>query len=916
MIRATARSGGLFVSNNPGECMPRRRLSNADLCAFSAVKKALLVIVLVVFAGLSVQSKDAPLTAIGLFEGPEGSSYVQLTGLLINGKAEVRACGDGEQINKSSYGKLTKIPLASATSIERDSHGVMLLSRGSAPECVVPSNLKYDRDESLTPAQLADRAALSGQILSSSPAGLSALPLFKPGVKFVFVTAPDTELAEYLRAERAHSIAQWRDYLGRYPKTAHAPSAKQALAALLEKEGEDGLTAYQKSASSNAPSFAELKTARLRAEQCLDLVTSYDAAAKLRDSVRAELVLVADRGRAELQDYRQALSSHKAGYTHLANARQLTDRILEVDPHFDQGQALQASILTESNRLDTALRTAESMVAAQRFDDAVAAVADLSAFTDEEPRIAAIISTTYKYHVDRGKAYESQLKWREAVLEYRKASDLKQTPEALASLKQARLGFETAENRAGADVALQQSNDFEQDKKYIQAYEVLADLPDGQRKLVHERMQALESNYVKSASAEANKLNEAHIPIHGRTDEIGVQKAYKYLQRAGELQPEDQNLKLRLAVVAEALSNWYVQQAKRYLDKPLGSGIGVAWLYLDEAQQFQSSRDDVRDERTKGSSVHNVRSTLSIRVGFRDQTSRRNSSGFADQLSDSIATGLETTGLPVKVKRAADATPVEPNFQLIGDVLEHRPVSNVTVDSLESEYRAGGRELPNDDWNKANRDYEAASLDLQNAQKILEGAQARGKKGGISAATATVADDQKKVEEAHQKLDAIPKSSLADVNKPYTYTKRTIDLTAVVELGFRIVDIGGNTVGATPSIKRNAHKQFVVLENVKPEDTKGIKQTGAPPDEMQFLYDVEVEARDALIKDVKEKVEGLPNKILTNARRHFADGDTDGAAESYILYLNSTPNNPTTEREEAKKFLREQFNIGWSDGTS
>lgn len=893
--------------------MPQRRLSRAGLCSFPAVKTTLFAALLVVFAGLSVQSKDVAVNAIELFDGPEGASYAELTGLLINGKAEVRACGGSEQINKSAYGKLTKIPLSSATSLERDAHGVMTILRGSGAECVVPSNLKYDSDQPLTTAQLADRAVLTGQVLSSSPKGLSGAPPFKPGVKFVFVSTPDRELAEYLRADRAHSLAQWQDYLENYPKTTHTDAAKQALAAILEKEGEDGLAAYRKSASSAAPSYADLKTARLRAEQSHDLVASFEAAAKLRDSVRAELVSLAEKSRSELQAYGQALSSHTPGYIHLATARQLTDRILEVDPHFADGQALQASLLTESNRADTALRTAEAMVAAQHFDDAAAAVADFRAFAEEEPRIAAVINSAYKYHFDRGKGFESEQKWQEAVGEYLKASELKQTQDSLAALKRAQGGFEVARNRAAADAAVEQSSGFEQEKQYIDAYEVLANLPEPQRKLVQEKMQALESDYVKSASEEAKKLHEAHIPIHGRTDEIGIQRAYGYLWRASALQPDDQNLKLRLDVASASLSDYYVQQAKRYLDKPLGSGVGVAWLYLDEAQQYQSNRDDVRDERTKSSAVHNLRATLSIKVVFRDQTSRRDSSGFADQLSDSIATGLETTGLPVKVKRAADATPVEPNFQLVGDVLEHRPVSNVTLDSVESEYRAAERELPNDDWNKANRDYEAANLDLQNAQKVLEGVQAHGKKKDISAATATVDDAQKKVEEAHRKLDAIPRTNLADVNKPYTYTKKIIDLTAVVELGFRIVDASGNTVGATPAIKRDAHKQFVILENVKPEDTKGVKQAGATPDENQFLYDVEVETRDALIKDVKEKVEGLPNKILAQARRHSADGDTDGAAESYILYLNSTPNTPTAERDEAAKFLKEQLNMIWSD---
>ena len=40
-----------------------------------------------------------------------------------------------------------------------------------------------------------------------------------------------------------------------------------------------------------------------------------------------------------------------------------------------------------------------------------------------------------------------------------------------------------------------------------------------------------------------------------------------------------------------------------------------------------------------------------------------------------------------------------------------------------------------------------------------------------------------------------------------------------------------------------------------------------------------------------------------------ADGDNDGAAELYILYLNSTPVADTAERSKARKFLADQFNF-------
>src|SRR6202030_815426 len=137
----------------------------------------------------------------------------------------------------------------------------------------------------LTPAQLGDRATLSGQVLSSSEKGVTVLPPFKPTVKMVFVQAPDAELAEYLRANRAHSIAQWQDYLGRDPKAAHPDTAKQSMAALLLKDGNDGLAAYRSSASSSSPAYAQLRTAYLRADQDHELIPTNDDASKMRDAV-------------------------------------------------------------------------------------------------------------------------------------------------------------------------------------------------------------------------------------------------------------------------------------------------------------------------------------------------------------------------------------------------------------------------------------------------------------------------------------------------------------------------------------------------------------------------------------------------------------------------------------------------------
>jgi hypothetical protein len=232
-----------------------------------------------------------------------------------------------------------------------------------------------------------------------------------------------------------------------------------------------------------------------------------------------------------------------------------------------------------------------------------------------------------------------------------------------------------------------------------------------------------------------------------------------------------------------------------------------------------------------------------------------------------------------------------------------------TVEPRESKYRAGQHEVPNEQWNKANRTYETAMLELQSAQQALEGAQAHGKKKEIGEANQRVSEVQKKVEEAHSALDAINKTIPLDIIQPYTYTRKNIDLGAIVQLQFRIADFSGTQVVGTVPILRDAHQTFTLLENVKPEDTEGVKAQGTIPDEIQFLTDVEIDARDKLIKAVCERVAQLPGKVLEQARRRLADGDVEGAAESYILYLNSTAAAPTPQREEAESFLKDQFNI-------
>jgi hypothetical protein len=168
---------------------------------------------------------------------------------------------------------------------------------------------------------------------------------------------------------------------------------------------------------------------------------------------------------------------------------------------------------------------------------------------------------------------------------------------------------------------------------------------------------------------------------------------------------------------------------------------------------------------------------------------------------------------------------------------------------------------------------------------------------------------QQTADDLRKQLDSLNPTRPEAVLEPYNYTKKTIDVTAVVELAFRLTDTSGSVIDTTPSIQREDHKTYVVLENVKPEDTEDVKALNTPPDDAQFVSDLELQARDALVKAIGEKAAHLPEKILQQARQRSQQQDIDGAAAEYIVFLNSTPDNGSPERAEAAVFLRDHYNL-------
>jgi hypothetical protein len=872
--------------------------------------------VLVGGASITTYAKDTSLTAVVLFDGPQGAAYVQITEADLNGKIEVRSCDGVPRLDKNIYNGLPRASLAGASSLQRGANGVLTLTANGKSVCVVPSNLKFDRSAELTPAAAAEQALIRGTPVSSSPRD-AIVPEFKPGVKLVFIAAPDAELADFLRAQRANTVKDWQDFLTRYPSSERRASAQDAIAGFHQMAAEIAFAQYQ-SSGGKTQDIAMLQQACSEAQTASQSSPGYKPAARLMDGIGRELDNLARPDQTRLQAYRKALQDHTPGYSQLSAAKVHVERLLAVRPDYAPLLSLQSDIAVEQRKLDKILVSAQVLIADSRYDQAVNSLGAYVAFASEIPRLDAVISAAFKYHYDNGQRLAADQDWEKAVSEFGKAAAIRpDRKDVQAAADNAAAQIEAQRNQQAANAAILESDEFARNNQVVEAYNVLADLPEKQRALATSQLAALSHDYMGAAVRRAQKLQESHLPIKGPTDEKAALEAYVLWDRASSL-ADDPAITVKRDFLSAKISAYYLDQAHRYLQKPSGSGAGVGWLYLKQAVRYGiTNLDSLKDEMARYEPVFQRESQLSVGIVFRDQTSRRDSHGFADQLADAITSGLDSSGMPIAVMRntSEGEGAQAPNFTLVGQVLEHRMVKNAHLDAPESKYRAGAHETKNAAWLQTDSDYEAAQKQLSSAQQTLSDAQAQHKKKAIADATDSVQQAQKSVDDLRHKLDTTEQSHVETVVESYHYTKKTIDLKAATEVEFQFRDRAGNFVGQPDDVLKDKHTTTIVLQDVKAEDTEGITNQGVEPDGTQFLTDLEIDSRNALVKAVREKAAELPAAVLQAAKALAQQGNTDGAAELYVLYLNATPQGASPGRDEAVKFLRDQFNLAVSADT-
>ena len=891
------------------------RQSSETSCLERCCVAVVTVFVLVGGASITASAKDSSLTAVVLFDGPQGAAYVQITEAALNGKIEVRSCDGVSRLDKNTYNGLPRLSLSGASSLQRGADGVLTLTVNGKSVCVLPSNLKFERSAELTPAAAAEQATIRGTPASASPRD-AVIPDFKPGVQLVFIAAPDVELADFLRAQRANTLSDWEDFSTRYPSSERRASAQNTIAAFHQQVSEAAFAQFQSSNGAKKPDLALLRQAWLETQSASLASPDFKPAARLMDDLSQELDNLSRPDQTRLQAYRKALQDHTSGYSQLSAAKVHVQRLLEVRPDYSPLVSLQREIAAEQRKLDAAVVNAQVSIAESHYDQAVNSLGAYVAFASEVPRIDAVISAAFQHHYDNGQKQSAHHDWEKAITEFGKASALRpDRKDVQAAADNAAAQLEAQRNQEAVNTAVLESAEFARKKQFVEAYNVLADLPEKQRALVTSQLAALAHDYLGAAVQRAQKIQESHVPIKNPADENAALEAYVLWDRASAL-GDDPAITLKRDFLSAKISAYYLDQANRYLQKASGAGAGVGWLYLKQAARYGiTDVDSLKDEMARYEPLYQRRSQLSVGIVFRDQTSRRDSHGFTEQLADAITSGLDSLGTPIVVMRnPSEAEGAQhPNFTLVGQVLEHRIVKNAHLEAPESKYRAGAHESKNPAWLQIESAYESAQQQLSSAQHALADAQAQHKKKQVIAdATDAVQQAQKSVDDLRHKLDTTEQSRQEIVVESYHYTKKTIDLTASAEIEFQFRDPTGNLFGQPVDVHKEKHTTTVVLQDVKADDTEGITNKGVEPDGAQLLTDLEIDSRNALVKAVREKVADLPAEVLQAARILAQQGDTDGAAELYVLYLNATPQTASSGRDEAVRFLRDQFNLALS----
>ena len=857
-------------------------------------------------------AKTAKLTAIEVYPAGNDQNVIQIADFILNGKNEVYLCSDAKAVDKREYHKLSQITLSAGMSLERNTQGILMLSNAPRSGCVVPGNLKLENGDALSLSNLAEKAIIEGTILPGANPPVSQIPALKPGVLIVFVASPDAELGNYLRAKRQGDIPGWKQYLASNATGAHVQDARKSLSALYQQQATKSFHAWKLSVESGHLEFAQLKDAKDAATLAGAQVRNDPGVEELNKNIHAEVLDLSRQSAAKLQLYQSALTQRTAGYPNLPEAEKLAGGAYSVEPSTPEAATVIQQTKAARESFDSTLQTVETRTAAGHLDEAAQAASPIQAFAPENPRLSSDIRQIATLLVERAQKSERAGHWDQAVADLQKAKGISATPELQKELLADQQQQTAAANQTAAQSAIRNSQDLQSSGDIIGAYEVLDNLPSAQHALVTQQLSSLQDDYVKAAETREKTLRKTHEPVNGIGDEQGIQQALELSQRCYRI-TEAPDLKDEIDVLSSDLAAYYLAQATKYAIKPGGSGANVAWTYVTEAWRYKSDSNSgqISDERERIRPAWNTKSALSISVLFHDSTSRRDSVDFATQLTEALATGLMQSDQKVVVEPAVSSPgSVLPNFRLVGDVLAHDLNKHQEVVLKQSKYRSGEQEVPNPKYVQISKEYDQARDQVVSDRGQLQQAQADHKKKDVKANELQLTTDTQAEKALLDKMGNVPQSNIVAIEEPYTYREVINHMLPKVQLQFRILDSASNEVVPEVPVTQEVPGEYDQLEDVQPTDTQGVHAlAGIIPQDSDYFEKCEYAARDLLIKEARARVAGLPKIVFDHAERKVLDGDYDGAAELYILYLNSTADEQTPERAKANQFLLTHFNF-------
>src|SRR5205807_779102 len=217
---------------------------------------------------------------------------------------------------------------------------------------------------------------------------------------------------------------------------ARATEARNAIAALHQQAAEAAYADYQKSVAAHSPKLGVRRMALQQATLANRVVQGYPPARKLQESLKNDLDSLLEPDHAALQAFQKALTDQTPGFAGLAAARQHSAQVLEVVPEYSAAVSLHNDIVKEEGKMEAAVLNAEALEGAKRYDEAVDALGPYRTFASEAPRIEAIVTGAYSFHLNRGQELVKQQDWEHATAEFRAAQKIRgDSTEAATALK-------------------------------------------------------------------------------------------------------------------------------------------------------------------------------------------------------------------------------------------------------------------------------------------------------------------------------------------------------------------------------------------------------------------------------------------------------------------------------------------------